>query len=708
MMAPAGRNPKQRLLMLSLASRKVLREILRAQSREEVLNGFARIMVESAGFAMAAIGWHDPETNELIPVARFGDSTGYLDRVRFRTDRRPEGLGPAGVAFREGRPNCSNDFQRDPRTKAWWNEARGAGWHSVAAIPIQLRGRPVAILAVYAREAGYFGDEELELIEEVALDVGFALEELEREEDLRKMQAALAESQDRLVQAVRVADIGIFDFRTDDDCMYASPELSALHGFPPEERMPVRRALENVHPADRERVLRKFEAAKDGEDDGRFDQEYRLLLADGTVKWVRHRSKVMSEDSQAGRRAVRIVGAVTEITKERQAQEDRATLEGRLAQAHKMESIGKLAGGVAHDFNNMLTVILGYASLAKLDFDADSSQLQSIEEIEKAARRSIEMTKQLLEFSRQHGASPAPANLNRLISEMRQPLARMIGEDVVLSLHPSDDLWTVVIDHSQVDRILLNLAVNARDAMPNGGKLTIETDNIAVTPDYARFHPDSAPGNYVLLAVSDTGIGIAPDTLKRIFEPYFTTKEQGKGTGLGLATVYAIVKQNGGFINVYSELEHGTTFKIYLPQRSDGGTANLPEVHVPLAKTGRGSVLLVEDDELVRTMTTLALETLGYKAHVADGPKRAIELCAHPELEIQLMLTDVVMPNMSGSELRDRVLSVRPSMKILFMSGYTSNAIVNQGVLAPGERFIQKPFSIAELGNRIEEILKSS
>jgi PAS domain S-box-containing protein len=394
-----------------------------------------------------------------------------------------------------------------------------------------------------------------------------------------------------------------------------------------------------------------------------------------------------------------------DITERKKAAAEKAKLEASLLQAQKMESIGRLAGAVAHDFNNMLTVILGFAGLAKTRLQEPEVLQRHLDEIGKAAERSREITQQLLGFSRRQIIAPKPANLNSIIEELRHPLARLIGEDIELLFDPDPDLWQALLDSSQINQIVINLAVNARDAMPKGGKLTIETANVRVTEEYARGQATCTPGDYVVVAISDNGGGMSSETQAHIFEPFFTTKERGKGTGLGLATVYGIVEQNGGFVNVYSEIDKGTTFRIYFPRVA--GASECLEPPLPYARAGTGGVLLVEDDDLVRGVTTAALQSIGYTPMVAASAQEALRMCAQFGPEIQLILTDVVMPEMTGAELRDRIEVLRPDIKVLFMSGYTSNVIVTHGVLRTGVQFIQKPFSIEELSRKIGEMLGS-
>ena len=644
-------------------------------------------------------------------------------------------------------------------------------------------------------------------------------------DERKRTEVALAESEERLRQAIRVSGLGIFDHDHTRDTIYWSPEQRAIHGVDADTRVTLDLFQSRVHPDDRARIAERVRQAHDPRGDGLFDVEHRLLLPDGSVHWTRTRSQTFFEGEGGKRHPVRTVGAVTDITDPKRAEEEqkklvslvemsnefigiatlpgsilylnnaamqlvgiesvaevrektifdfiaaadrrrvaaevypalskegfwsgelrlrnfrtgdtvfadvttfyirddrgaplyiatvtrdirdrkkaeaeRTRLEASLFQAQKMESIGRLAGGVAHDFNNMLTVILGFAELALAKVREPEVVQLHLTEIVKAAERSRQITQQLLGFSRQQLIAPKPVDLNAILEDLRNPLARLIGEDVRLSFHPDPKLWKALLDPSQINQILLNLAINAREAMPKGGELTIETANAQVTQEYTRTQANITAGPYVMIVVSDNGCGMTRDTQRHLFEPFFTTKE--KGTGLGLATVYGIVKQNGGFVNVYSEVDKGTTFRIYFP--SVAGESESPELPPAPAKTGAGSVLLVEDDELVRGVTTAALQSLGYTPLVATSAQEALDLCTQPGAAIRLILTDVVMPGMNGAELRDRVNAIRPDIKVLFMSGYTSNVIVTHGVLKKGIHFIQKPFSIEELGRKIAEIL---
>jgi signal transduction histidine kinase/CheY-like chemotaxis protein len=386
---------------------------------------------------------------------------------------------------------------------------------------------------------------------------------------------------------------------------------------------------------------------------------------------------------------------------------EREKAEERLRQAHKMEAIGKLAGGVAHDFNNMLSVILGYSELCLQTLDEGNSLRSDLEEIRRAAERSRELTRQLLAFSRKQILEPKVLDLNQTLLGMEKMLRRLLGEGIELSLFAHTRIGKIKADPSQLEQVVMNLAVNARDAMPSGGKLTIETSDVELDARYAGDHAEVVPGPYVLLAVTDDGVGIPASDSPRIFEPFFTTKEKGIGTGLGLSTVLGIVRQSGGHIWVYSEPRRGTTFKLYFPRDDVAPSVeDTPPVGAPIAG-GWETVLLVEDDEQVRSLARAVLARNGYNVLEAQGPGEAILISEKYPARIHLVLTDVVMPRMTGRELVERIVPARPEAKVLYMSGYADDAIVHHGVLDAGIAFLQKPLTPDTLLRKVRETLSA-
>ncbi len=384
---------------------------------------------------------------------------------------------------------------------------------------------------------------------------------------------------------------------------------------------------------------------------------------------------------------------------------ERKRLERRLGEAEKMEAIGRLAGGVAHDFNNLLTVISGYASLVLADQDRNCEELR---EIAHAADQASALTRQLLAFSRRQVMHPQVLDLNEIIAGMRSMLHRIIGDDVTVGTQLAGDLAPVEADQAQIERVVLNLAANARDAMPAGGRLTIETANVELDAEYVNTHGEGTPGPHVLLAVSDTGMGMSPEVRARLFEPFFTTKEAGAGTGLGLATVFGVVKQSGGSIYVYSEEGAGTTFKIYLPAAQAEMTPAAPAAPEPAVARGTETIMVVEDDESVRELVRLILEGNGYRVHAVGDPADAARVCSEVPAGVDLLLTDVMMPQLSGRELAERMAEANPGLRVLFMSGYSDEAVYRHGVLSPDAAFIEKPFTERSLTGKVREVLDQS
>ena len=397
---------------------------------------------------------------------------------------------------------------------------------------------------------------------------------------------------------------------------------------------------------------------------------------------------------------------IRDISQRKQAEAEHEKLQAQFTQAQKMESVGRLAGGVAHDFNNLLMGTMGYTQLCLDKIGPDHPIREYLDEIMSVTERSAELTRQLLAFARKQIIAPTVMDLNDAISDILKLLRRLIGEDVTMKFTEDPDTWPVKMDPVQIDQILANLCVNARDAIGGVGSVNIETSNATFDESYCAGHQGSVPGDYALLTVTDTGCGMDKETLENIFEPFFTTKGVGEGTGLGLATVYGIVKQNNGYITVYSEHGKGTTFKIYLPRHVCEETA-LAAVAAPTKSPhGTETVLLVEDEKSIRITTRLFLEDLGYTVLVAEAPSQALRLVAEHPGEIHLLITDVVMPGMSGRELANRLLALRPSIKRLFISGFTADVIAQRGILDDGMNFLSKPFGRDVLARKAREVLE--
>ena len=397
--------------------------------------------------------------------------------------------------------------------------------------------------------------------------------------------------------------------------------------------------------------------------------------------------------------------AKQQLADRKRAEKEKTALEEQFRQSQKMEAIGQLAGGIAHDFNNLLTIISGYSEFSLSELKGDGDLRENLEEIKKAARRASDLTRQLLAFSRRQILEVKVLDLNIILRDLDKMLRRVIREDIELVTLLAGDLGRVKTDQGQIEQVIMNLAVNARDAMPSGGKLTIETTNVELDEEYPRSHIAVTPGRYIMVSVSDTGVGMTSEVKERVFEPFFTTKEKGKGTGLGLSTVYGIVKQSRGNIWVYSEPGHGTTFKIYLPQVDEPLEELKEKMKRKELPCGSETILVVEDDEDVRKLTVRILKGGGYRVLKASGGNEALLICEQEKEPIHLILVDVVMPGMSGRTLAERLALIHPEMKVLYMSGYTDNAIVHHGVLEEGIEFIQKPFTTDGLAKKVREVL---
>ncbi|NLH48958.1 MAG: PAS domain S-box protein [Myxococcales bacterium] len=524
--------------------------------------------------------------------------------------------------------------------------------------------------------------------------------------ELKKTEQALHESESRYrLIATNVGDV-IWTTDLDLHFTYISPSIQRMRGFTVEE-MKARTLRDILPPKSLERALALFSEAMGADGEWSSDlsrtatlewEEYRK---DGSLIWTENEVSFLRDDQQ---KVVGIVGISRDCSRRKQDEEERNKLENQLRQSQKMEAIGRLAGGVAHDFNNILTGIIGYSDILLHSLSPHDPSSQDLLEIKKAAERASRLTGQLLAFSRKQIIDPKVIDLNVLLADSSAMLQRLVGEDVELLFKPAERIGRIKVDPGQIEQVLVNLVVNARDAMPDGGKLIVQTDNVIIDQGYLQQNPEAIPGDYVQVSVSDTGCGMDGSVLKHLFEPFFTTKAKGKGTGLGLSTVYGIVKQNKGFINVYSEVDLGTTFKVYFPLVEEE-----PET-ITAAKTsalplGNEMILLVEDEEMVRNLAKKILERHGYKVFSADSGGDAYLFGKEHPRRIDLLLTDVVLPDINGRALFEQLAPLRPGLKVIFMSGYTDDVIAYRGVLQKGQHFIQKPFTIETLVRKVREVL---
>jgi len=512
---------------------------------------------------------------------------------------------------------------------------------------------------------------------------------------LKHGDAILREKEALVAMAGRAARLGGWSVSLTDACVTWSDEVCRIHEVPSGTMPSLEQAITFYAPEFREAIRDKFEAC--ARDATSFDLELQVITSTGRRVWVR----ALGDAERTS------TGAITMVRGAFQDIDDRRKLQDQFRQAQKMEAVGRLAGGVAHDFNNLLSVILSYSELAINDLKPRDPLRDDLSEIHAAGRRATELTRQLLAFSRQQVLQPRVIDLNDIVTGMKSMLGRLLGEDVELTAKTSPDIGRVLADPGQIEQVVMNLAVNARDAMPDGGKLTIETSNVELDAAYVGDHFGIVPGDYVMLAVSDTGIGMDAATRARVFEPFFTTKEMGKGTGLGLSTVFGIVEQSGGHVGVYSEPGQGCTFKVYL-RRTD----RAPDAAISAGQTtvlrGSETILLVEDEDQVRGVASAILRRNGYHVMEASNGGEASLIAKDFTAKIHLLLTDVVMPRMSGRRLAEELAPQRPEMKVLFASGYTDDAIVHHGVLDAGVEFLQKPFTPGGLLRRVREVLDAN
>jgi len=519
-------------------------------------------------------------------------------------------------------------------------------------------------------------------------------------------EAALTESHALLENLARLVPGVIYQYRLFPDGRsafpYASPGINLIYGVTPEEvREDATPVFGRIHPEDVDKVASAITASARSLET--FFADFRVVLPEQGVRW--RWSQAEPERLDDG--SVLWHGIILDVTERQLAEIEQQALRDQLTQAQKLESVGRLAGGVAHDFNNMLNVILGHAELALDEVDPASPLHDHLEQITQSAQRSVNLTRQLLAFARKQTATPRVLDLDETVSSMLKMLGRLIGEDIELVWRPDRGDARVFIDPAQVDQLLANLCVNARDAIGQGpGKIVIETATATFDQEYCDANSEFRPGDYVMLAVSDDGCGMERETLASIFEPFYTTKGPGEGTGLGLATVYGVVKQNDGFINVYSEPGQGTTFRIYLPRHAGSGSAEArDEGSGAPPSRGDETIMIVEDEAAILDLTRTMLERLGYTVITAATPGEAMGIAADQERPIDLLITDVVMPEMNGRDLVAELLAHHPGVHHIYMSGYTADVIAHQGVLDDGVDFIQKPFSSANLAAKVREVL---
>jgi two-component system cell cycle sensor histidine kinase/response regulator CckA len=574
-------------------------------------------------------------------------------------------------------------------------------------IPLRVKGQVIGTWNLGSRQTGSYNPDDLDIAQAMADQLAIAIDnarlfEQAKQEitERKRVEEALRESEEKYRTLIERMSEGLLQVDNDDVIQLVNDRFCEMVGYSRDEL--VGKAAFELLWQENDQEFAEEEHPFTSEI---LDQrEIQLKKKSGEIIWVQIGvAPVVDADNK-------VIGSViihTDITERKRAEETRAKLEDQLRQSQKMEAVGTLAGGIAHDFNNLLTAIMGYSGLALDELPPDDPRYNDIQGIQKTAQRAADLTRQLLAFARRQVVEPRILDLNELILNMGKMLRRLIGEDIELVILPDSNPGLVKVDPGQFEQVLVNLAINARDAMPNGGKLIIETANVILDLDYIREHAEVIPGEYVMLAVSDNGVGMTEEIKFHIFEPFFTTKEVDRGTGLGLATCFGIVKQSNGHIWVYSEPGQGTTFKVYLP-RVDKEKPDFLFRYKEFSDLPRGSetVLLVEDEEAVRNLVGRILREQGYRLLVAANGNEALQLAQNqPNENIHLVVADVVMPQMGGKALIDQLKMMRPDIKVLFISGYTDKTIVHHGLLESGIPFLQKPFSPDKLVRKVREVL---
>jgi PAS domain S-box-containing protein len=674
--------------------RLLLREYAFTHSMDELV---ARALQESAALVdSATVFWQvaGPKRETVVLRCRLtseAKESGGMEYGEEGTNNLDQtGIWPALLG--EGRPVIQNDLSLVPFGEE--KEYCRFGTLREAVVPVLQTGKVVAVLGV-ADKPDLYTKKDIDIIAQIADDTWRLIEQKKIEEALLSSERRYRTLYRSMMDAFVVTDMH-------GNIRECNEAYSAMLGYTNEELKQL--SVKDITP-DRWLPHENDQVKKQLIHRGcsnLYEKEYRRK--DGTVFPVELRTFFITDNDglPEGMSAV-----VRDISERKLAEEEREKLRERLNQSQKMESIGQLAGGVAHDFNNMLSVILGYAELALRKVELSDPLYKNIQEIVRAGRRSADITRQLLAFARKQTIVPKMLDLNDTMGRMLTMLQRLIGEDVELKWLPGCNLWPVMMDPAQVDQLLANLCVNARDAVVGAGKITIETGMVSFDEVYCAERAGFIPGDFVMLAVSDNGCGIERDLLDKIFEPFFTTKGVGEGTGLGLATVYGIVKQNNGFINVYSEPGEGTTFRIYLPRMEGPVEERGGEILLELQKGQGESVLVVEDEEAILALNRTMLEHLGYAVLTASSPRQALQQAVLHADGIDLLITDVIMPEMNGRDLAGEMQALYPNIKVLFVSGYTENVIAHRGVLDKGVCFLPKPFSLEELAAKVRETLWS-
>jgi PAS domain S-box-containing protein len=666
-------------------------------SADQMFGRICEILVASAGMKLVWVGMADEATGLFNPVAACSADQGLHYRVHAEVSSRsddPRGQGMMGEAFRQDQPFWVDDFVSEGRVMWSSQRALERGWRGAAALPLRRKGRPVAVLSMYTDAIGFFDDNARALLSDMASQISLALDATEAEDSARAFQESLATSERRFRSMIETAPLGIALMDTVDGYfLTVNPMFETIVGWSTAELME-KTWQEITHPED---LGADWELAQQfiaGHIPG-YQFEKRYLRSDGKPVWVNMTISRFSVPGSAGEQHLCMIEDITE----------RRALESQVHFAQRMDAIGQLTGGVAHDFNNLLTIVIG--SSEALIEQLDNPQQQKLAElILQAAEHGGELTRQLLAFARRQPLAPQPFDINELLASMAPLIKRTLGANLQFSIETTEKRLAAFADPSQTEAALLNLCLNARDAMPDGGRLNIATAMISLPDDQFRRQNDIPPGNYVEIKVSDTGTGIPPELRDRIFEPFFTTKGPGRGTGLGLSMVYGFIQQSHGWLDLSSEPGEGTVFTLYLPVAdADADMIELPGDPAGAVEGGSENVLIVEDNDLVREHARNQFESLGYHVTVASNGAEALDILEHQQ-DIDLLFTDIVMPGgINGRALGQQALERWPSLRVLYTSGYSEDALSEDGRLLDDVTLLSKPYSKRELSEKARKVL---
>jgi two-component system, cell cycle sensor histidine kinase and response regulator CckA len=661
-----------------------------ATNETQLLSDVCETIVNLGGYRFAWVGFAEEVTSVVRPVAKAGLDDGYIEKAHITFADCERGRGPVGTAIRENRVTILRNTSTDPEFGPWREEATRRGYSSIISLPLQDGHQTLGALTIYSSEPDAFDSQEIDLMKQLANDLAYGIVSLRNAENRARTERALRSSEERY-RTLYDHNLAAVFHSIDGKLLDCNEAMCRMLGYSREELCALDLRVLYHDPAARE--IGKQLLMEQG---SLSNYEVDLRRKDGSLVRVIANLNLMQENPSD---SPLVTGVMLDVSEVRKLQE-------QLVQSQKLEAIGKLTGGIAHDFNNILMIMNSYSELILDALDTDSPLRNYAQQVRVAGDRAASLTRQLLAFSRKQVMTPTHFKVDSILSTFKPLLKRLIGEDLALEIHADTGIWTVNADISQIEQVLLNLVVNARDSMPDGGRLTIRACNVELDESFVAIHPGSKAGPHICLQVNDTGHGMSPEVQSRIFEPFFTTKGVGKGTGLGLSTVYGIVKQSGGYITVESETGIGTKFNVYLPRAIETEMQSSVEEPVKDA-TPRPKILVVEDEEATREAINTYLELNGFSVVSTSKPLEALEMIKDGASHFDVLLTDVVMPCLSGVELAKSFRSRFPSSQVIFMSGYTDEVLIRSGIEHPQTSLLPKPFGLVDLVGKLRSLLET-